>query len=47
MDPAIVERTILTPASSLKEALEMAEAGGRKTILAMPYGGSTLPKLKH
>ena len=46
MDPEIVNRTILKPAPSLEEALKKAEAGGRKTILAMPFGGSTLPKLK-
>jgi nickel-dependent lactate racemase len=46
MDPAIVAKTILKPAASVEEALKLAEEGGRKTILAMPFGGSTLPKLK-
>lgn len=44
MDPAIVEKTILTPAKTLKEAFEMASANRENpTVIAMPYGGSTLP----
>jgi hypothetical protein len=46
MDPSVVEKTILKPAGNLKEAFEAAAAGRTNpTVIAMPYGGSTLPKL--
>lgn len=47
MDPEIVKQTILIPAASLKEAFAMAGAKHKDpTVIAMPYGGSTLPTLK-
>ena len=46
MDDAFVERIFLKPAHSAQEALDLAFArlGPDATVLAMPYGGSTLPR---
>lgn len=48
MDDAFVERIFLKPAHSAQEALDAAFArlGPDATVLAMPYGGSTLPRAK-
>ena len=48
MDDAFVERIFLKPAHSAQEALDAAFArlGPDATVLAMPYGGSTLPRSK-
>lgn len=44
MDPSIVNKTILTPAKTLEEAFALACRGRENpTVIAMPYGGSTLP----
>ena len=46
MDDAFVERIFLKPAHSAQEALDKAfeRLGPDATVLAMPYGGSTLPR---
>lgn len=43
-----VRQTFLKPFHSLQEAFDAAEEkyGGKGTVIAMPYGGSTLPQLK-
>lgn len=47
MDPETVRKTILTPASSLQEAYDLAlKTRPDAKVLAMPYGGSTLPSIK-
>ena len=48
MDDAFVERIFLKPAHSAQEALDAAfdRLGPDATVLAMPYGGSTLPRAK-
>lgn len=47
MDPETVKKTILTPAGSLKEAFELAcRNRPDATVIAMPYGGSTLPEVR-
>lgn len=48
MEDAFVERIFLKPAHSAQEALDKAfERLGRDAkVLAMPYGGSTLPRVK-
>jgi nickel-dependent lactate racemase len=47
MDPDFVRSIFLTPRSSAQEALEaaLAEYGPDATVLAMPFGGATLPML--
>ncbi|MCQ2437954.1 MAG: nickel-dependent lactate racemase [Clostridia bacterium] len=46
--PEFVEKIFLKPAASAQEALDAAFAriGKDATVLAMPYGGSTLPRAK-
>ena len=48
LDPDFVKRIFLKPASSAQEALDRAFArlGDDATVLAMPYGGSTLPRVR-
>lgn len=48
LDPDFVKRIFLKPASSAQEALDRAFArlGEDATVLAMPYGGSTLPRVR-
>ena len=48
MDDALVERIFLKPAHSAQEAFDkaMARLGPDATVLAMPYGGSTLPRVE-
>lgn len=45
MDPAFVQSIFLTPFESAQSALDAALSvmGKDATVLAMPYGGSTLP----
>lgn len=45
MPAAEVRKTFLTPYATIQEAYEAAQKkyGGRGTVIAMPYGGSTLP----
>ena len=45
MDPDLVRKCFLTPYTSAQQALEdaMQELGPDAAVLAMPYGGSTLP----
>ena len=47
MEEALVRTAFLTPKASAQQALEDAfkKLGAHATVLAMPYGGSTLPKL--
>ena len=47
LEPAFVEKIFLKPAKSAQEALDKAfeRLGPDATVLAMPYGGSTLPKV--
>lgn len=47
MDPEFVKSIFLTPYSTAQEALDAAfsRLGPKATVLAMPYGGSTLPHL--
>lgn len=47
MDPAIVQRTMLKPYASLTDAYKdaLAKYGYDASLIAMPYGGSTLPVL--
>lgn len=48
MEEELVRTAFLTPKASAQQALEDAfeKLGTSATVLAMPYGGSTLPKLK-
>ena len=48
LEDSFVERIFLKPAHSAQEALDRAFArlGPDATVLAMPYGGSTLPRVK-
>ncbi|MBE5808215.1 MAG: nickel-dependent lactate racemase [Clostridiales bacterium] len=48
LDDAFVEKIFLKPMHSAQEALDKAftRLGSDATVLAMPYGGSTLPKVK-
>jgi nickel-dependent lactate racemase len=48
MEPTFVRRIFLTPFFSAQEALNAAfkKLGENATVLAMPYGGSTLPIVK-
>lgn len=48
LEDDFVERIFLKPAHSAQEALDQAFAklGPEATVLAMPYGGSTLPRAK-
>ena len=48
MDDALVERIFLKPAHNAQDALDAAFArlGPDATVLCMPYGGSTLPRVK-
>lgn len=48
LEDAFVEKIFLKPASSAQAALDAAFAklGSDATVLAMPYGGSTLPRAK-
>ena len=45
MDPDLVRKCFLEPYTSAQQALDDAFAvlGPNATVLAMPYGGSTLP----
>ena len=47
MDPAFVESLFFTPFSTLEDAFAaaMGKMGANASVLAMPYGGSTLPTL--
>ena len=47
LEPAFVEKIFLKPAKSAQAALDKAfeRLGPDATVLAMPYGGSTLPKV--
>ena len=47
MDPDFVKKLFLTPMPDVQTALNCAQEilGKNATILAMPYGGSTLPKV--
>lgn len=49
LDPALVRSMFLTPFESAQAALNAAflKLGSDATVLAMPYGGSTLPRVKH
>lgn len=48
LEPGFVEKIFLKPAKSAQEALDRAfeRLGPDATVLAMPYGGSTLPRVK-
>lgn len=48
MDDAFVRSIFLTPRASAQEALDLAleKYGKNATVLAMPFGGATLPKAK-
>jgi hypothetical protein len=45
MDPEILGKTMLKPYESLGTAYRdvLAEYGRNSSVIAMPYGGSTLP----
>ncbi|MEE8808563.1 MAG: nickel-dependent lactate racemase [Lactimicrobium sp.] len=45
MDPSVVEKTMLKPYASLDKAYAdaLARYGDAASVIAMPYGGSTLP----
>lgn len=49
MDEAFVKHIFLIPHSSVQDAFNtaFAELNGNATVLVLPYGGSTLPKLKN
>lgn len=49
MDEAFVKQIFLIPHASVQDAFDtaFAEHNGNATVLVLPYGGSTLPKLKH
>lgn len=46
MEPDFVRRLMMTPFASAQQALDaaLAKLGPQATVLAMPYGGSTLPR---
>ena len=48
MDPAIVRSIFMTPFTSVQEAYDAArkKLGDDATLIAMPYGGSTLPRVR-
>lgn len=48
LDDRLVERIFLKPARCAQEAFDRAFArhGGSCRVLAMPYGGSTLPRAR-
>ena len=48
MDPQLVRSIFLTPRASAQEALDIALAkyGPNATVIAMPFGGATLPILE-
>ena len=48
LEPDFVKSIFLTPYSSVQEAFDaaMAKLGKDATVIAMPYGGSTLPRAK-
>ncbi|MDY3026375.1 MAG: nickel-dependent lactate racemase [Candidatus Faecivicinus sp.] len=48
LEPEFVKKIFLKPAKSAQEALDRAfeRLGRDATVLAMPYGGSTLPRVK-
>ena len=48
LEDAFVEKIFLKPAASAQEAFDkaMEKLGPDATVLAMPYGGSTLPRAK-
>ena len=48
MEPDFVRSIFLTPQPSAQAALDDAfqKLGAQATVLAMPYGGSTLPKIE-
>jgi nickel-dependent lactate racemase len=45
LDSELAKSAFLTPFKTVQEALDasFAKLGGSATVLAMPYGGSTLP----
>ena len=47
MEDDFVRSIFLTPQPSVQTALDcaFAELGPQATVLAMPYGGSTLPRI--
>ena len=47
MEPDFVKSIFLTPKESVQQALDDAfrKLGKDATVLAMPYGGSTLPRV--
>jgi len=47
MEPEFVKSIFLTPMADVQTALDAAleKLGKDATILAMPYGGSTLPRI--
>ena len=47
LDKTLVERLFMRPFSTFQEAYDaaIAERGPGATVLAMPYGGSTLPNV--
>ena len=49
MEPDFVKSIFLTPKESVQQALDDAfrKLGKDATVLAMPYGGSTLPRIVH
>ena len=49
MDGDLVRRIFLTPRKSAQEALDLAlkKYGSTATVLAMPFGGATLPMAKN
>ena len=48
LEPDFVKKIFLKPAHTAQEAFDAAFArlGGNATVLAMPYGGSTLPRVR-
>ena len=48
MDPDFVRSIFMTPCATVQEAYDAAaaELGADASVIVMPYGGSTLPKLK-
>ena len=48
LEPEFVKRIFLKPAASAQEAFDKAFAkyGPEAVVLAMPYGGSTLPRVR-
>ena len=48
MDPDFVKSLFLTPMPDAQSALDaaLAKLGANATVLAMPFGGSTLPRIK-